>query len=270
MSQTSTATIFPLVLISRTRYSPQTSIVSAEMRPEYDLSGPSRLTAVDSGSSGSGRMRFTVLTNPLWQGDDTIHESGGLTDRPPEQSVSFGERRNTWHLMPDTTSGDRAAAAAAALMRSSAYGDDKSSNSWEYRLGPKSWRELFGEERTRNPRVRFQRPLYKIPIFPWTKDSRLVSLHLDRLTLMALFDRTRSVVDCVIAIVMCVMVGAAGGCLLAGNYYHDLWAFVLCFVMAGCQYSLVKSAQPDAASPTHGFNRVTVYSRKFFREIPET
>ncbi|CAN7994353.1 unnamed protein product [Ixodes pacificus] len=34
--------------------------------------------------------------------------------------------------------------------------------------------------------------------------------------------------------------------------------------MASCQYSLLKSVQPDAASPTHGFNRVVLYSRPVY------
>ena len=38
----------------------------------------------------------------------------------------------------------------------------------------------------------------------------------------------------------------------------------MCAVAAGCQYSLLKSVQPDAASPPHGFNRVTVFSRAVY------
>ena len=34
--------------------------------------------------------------------------------------------------------------------------------------------------------------------------------------------------------------------------------------MAGCQYSLVKSVQPDVASPIHGFNKIVVYSRPVY------
>ena len=46
--------------------------------------------------------------------------------------------------------------------------------------------------------------------------------------------------------------------------FADLCIFLLCAVAAGCQYSLLKSVQPDAASPTHGFNRVTVFSRAVY------
>ena len=39
--------------------------------------------------------------------------------------------------------------------------------------------------------------------------------------------------------------------LLAPGYYQDIYILFFCFVVAGCQYSLLKSVQPDAASPTH-------------------
>ena len=39
---------------------------------------------------------------------------------------------------------------------------------------------------------------------------------------------------------------------------------MFCFVAAGCQYSLLKSVQPDSASPTHGFNRIVVFSRPVY------
>jgi len=39
---------------------------------------------------------------------------------------------------------------------------------------------------------------------------------------------------------------------------------LLCFVIASCQFSLLKSVQPDAASPTHGFNRIVAFSRPIY------
>lgn len=43
--------------------------------------------------------------------------------------------------------------------------------------------------------------------------------------------------------------------------FHGFGMFVVCLVIASCHYSLIKSVQPDAASPQHGFNRIIVYSR---------
>ncbi|KFM62368.1 Pecanex-like protein 1, partial [Stegodyphus mimosarum] len=43
-----------------------------------------------------------------------------------------------------------------------------------------------------------------------------------------------------------------------------MWSFIFCFIIASCQYTLLKSVQPDAASPTHGYNRVILYSRPVY------
>ena len=42
------------------------------------------------------------------------------------------------------------------------------------------------------------------------------------------------------------------------NYFDPNFEIV---VLCSSQYSLLKSVQPDASSPTHGFNIITVYSR---------
>ena len=39
---------------------------------------------------------------------------------------------------------------------------------------------------------------------------------------------------------------------------------VFCFIVASCQYSLLKSVQPDSASPVHGFNTLTAFSRPVY------
>lgn len=58
-------------------------------------------------------------------------------------------------------------------------------------------------------------------------------------------------IENIIAVMMAMCVGALGALVLAGEFYYDFWMFLFCFIMAGCQYSLVKSVQPDAASPMH-------------------
>lgn len=101
---------------------------------------------------------------------------------------------------------------------------------------------------------------YKFKVFPWT----YVKVTLDRLKLLALLDRNLTLTETVLAIVLGVLVGVFGAILLYLNFYDDIEAFIFCFIMASCQYSLLKSVQPDAASPTHGFNRVIAYSRPIY------
>ena len=56
-------------------------------------------------------------------------------------------------------------------------------------------------------------------------------------------------------------VGVFSGMVLDKGYYEDISLFFFCAVTASCQYSLLKSVQPDSASPTHGINRIVVFSR---------
>ncbi|KAF5299608.1 hypothetical protein FQA39_LY11523 [Lamprigera yunnana] len=107
------------------------------------------------------------------------------------------------------------------------------------------------------PRVK---TYYKFKIFPWT----FIKVSLDRLNLLALLDRNLTLGETLLSIFLGILVSVFGAILLYLDFYQDLLAFVFCLVVASCQYSLLKSVQPDAASPTHGFNRVIAYSRPIY------
>ncbi|XP_050297941.1 pecanex-like protein 1 isoform X2 [Anthonomus grandis grandis] len=98
---------------------------------------------------------------------------------------------------------------------------------------------------------------YKIKLLPW-------KLTLDRLGLLAMLDRNLTVAETVLTVILGVLVSVLGAALLYLNFYQDMLAFLFCFIMASAQYSLLKSVQPDAASPTHGFNRMIAYSRPIY------
>ncbi|XP_052769095.1 pecanex-like protein 1 isoform X2 [Mya arenaria] len=116
---------------------------------------------------------------------------------------------------------------------------------------------------TRSVDVPHTKHFYKFQLMPFLKKTFL-KIYFDRLALLALLDRNLSVIENVIAVLMAVLVGALGGLVLARDFYVDIPMFLFCFVLAGCQYSLVKSVQPDAASPMHGYNHLIVFSRPFY------
>lgn len=89
-------------------------------------------------------------------------------------------------------------------------------------------------------------------------------IHMDRLQLLALFDRDTSWCQVVLATVLTFLVSVLGALVLHLGFYEDIFAFIFCFVIAGSQYSLIKSVQPDAASPIHGFNKTVSYSRPIY------
>ncbi|XP_052863723.1 protein pecanex [Anopheles cruzii] len=91
-----------------------------------------------------------------------------------------------------------------------------------------------------------------------------LNISMNRLQLLALFDRDTSWAQVVLAIGLCTLVSLLGSLVLYLKFYEDLYAFIFCFVIAGSQYSLLKSVQPDAASPIHGFNKTVTYSRPIY------
>lgn len=91
-----------------------------------------------------------------------------------------------------------------------------------------------------------------------------IKIRFDRLFLLALLDRNLTVFETIVSTFLAIAVAGLGLVILQQGLYRDTYAFIFCFVTAGCQYSLLKSVQPDAASPTHGFNRIIVFSRPVY------
>jgi uncharacterized membrane protein YhhN len=85
----------------------------------------------------------------------------------------------------------------------------------------------------------------------WITPCTYVKIRFDRLALLALLDRNLTWDETVLSLLLAILVGALGSLLLQLGFFRDIFAFLFCFVMAGCQYSLIKSVQPDASSPTH-------------------
>uniref|UniRef100_A0A8C5SV37 Pecanex-like protein n=1 Tax=Laticauda laticaudata TaxID=8630 RepID=A0A8C5SV37_LATLA len=91
-----------------------------------------------------------------------------------------------------------------------------------------------------------------------------IGINFDRLTLLALFDRNREILENVLAVILAIQVAFLGSVLLIEGFFKDIWVFQFCLVIASCQYSLLKSVQPDSSSPRHGHNRIIAYSRPVY------
>ncbi|XP_060663565.1 protein pecanex [Drosophila nasuta] len=100
--------------------------------------------------------------------------------------------------------------------------------------------------------------------FKWCGQEHEFKIAMDRLELLALFDRDLHWLHVLLASVLCTLVACLGAAILQHNHYKDLCVLLFCAVIAGAQYSLVKSVQPDAASPVHGFNKTVAYSRAIY------
>ncbi|XP_060711807.1 pecanex-like protein 3 isoform X3 [Hemiscyllium ocellatum] len=113
---------------------------------------------------------------------------------------------------------------------------------------------LMIEEKSRNKQY------YKFWLLPW----KWMRIRYDRLALQALLDRNRQAHENVVAVSLAALVAFLGFMLLLEGFFRDIWVFQFCLVIASCQYSLLKSVQPDAASPMHGHNWIIAYSRPVY------
>lgn len=66
------------------------------------------------------------------------------------------------------------------------------------------------------------------------------------------------------SILLGILVAVFVSIIIEAEIFTDLKLIVFCFVIASCQYRLIKSVQPDAASAMHGYNRIIIYSRPVY------
>ncbi|VDK67390.1 unnamed protein product [Litomosoides sigmodontis] len=108
---------------------------------------------------------------------------------------------------------------------------------------------------------------YRIKLFPSITGGKGIKLEMDRLSVAALFDRNSTSFSTVFDICLASVVALLTATILSHSIYYDLSLVLFAFVVAGTHFSLLKSVQPDAASPIHGFNWVVTYSRPIYFSI---
>ncbi|KAL7987560.1 hypothetical protein Chor_006479, partial [Crotalus horridus] len=110
---------------------------------------------------------------------------------------------------------------------------------------------------------KINRQFYKFIVFP----GKWIKIWYNRLTLLTLLDRTEDVKENVLAVLLVILVSFLGFLIMNQGFCKDIWVLLFCLIMASCQYSLLKSVQPDPASPIHGHNQVIIYSRPIYFSI---
>ncbi|XP_072737657.1 pecanex-like protein 3 [Ciconia boyciana] len=163
---------------------------------------------------------------------------------------------------PASSAWDRHSPSSSVTSAEAAEGPPRPSGGLPLRRGPLEAPELELLEPPREPAGARPPPrrAYRCRVLP----GRWVRLRYDRLALLALLDRNRRVPENVLAVALVALVAFLGYGLLLRGLFRDLGLFQFCLVIAGCQYSLLKSVQPDAASPMHGHNRLIAYSRPVY------
>ena len=77
---------------------------------------------------------------------------------------------------------------------------------------------------------------YKLWILPF----KHIKVRFDRLTLLALLDRSLTKFELGVSIVLALLVAIFGSILLQKSFFYDLWLFIFCLVIASCHYTLIK------------------------------
>ncbi|CAH8520453.1 unnamed protein product [Schistosoma haematobium] len=140
-------------------------------------------------------------------------------------------------------------------------GNNSSSNSllWFFRKGFRP--SKLQQQQQQQNRPLSTAPIYTIslsPCFPFT-----FRFHLNRLELGYIFDKSFTIMEIILCSILAALVSIIGYYTLRTASFQN-YGPLACFTIAGCHYSLMKSVQPDPASPKHGFNRLIVFTRSFF------
>ncbi|CAF3332288.1 unnamed protein product [Rotaria socialis] len=130
---------------------------------------------------------------------------------------------------------------------------------YHHRQPHRSRRYEHREHQTRIKHRSVKGQTYRLKLF-----HRDIMVPFDRLWLLTVFDRDRSIAECILCIFLAIVVSIIGIHVLYNDIYYDLEILVYCCVMAASQYSLLKSCQPDVNTPVHGFNRNTAISRAIY------
>lgn len=105
---------------------------------------------------------------------------------------------------------------------------------------------------------------YRLKMFPSSKRNKGIKLQMDRLSVAALFDRNANLFSSMFDVFLAALVSLLAGVIVSRSIFFDMSLIVFSFVVAGTHFSLLKSVQPDSASPIHGFNWLVAYSRPAF------
>ncbi|CAL2028093.1 unnamed protein product [Caenorhabditis brenneri] len=108
------------------------------------------------------------------------------------------------------------------------------------------------------------RKSYYYPMKMFPKAQKNFNLKVDRMSVDRCFDRNHTIWSLIFDICLATTVSLLTIALLDARIFFDYSLVAFCFVVASAQFSLLKSVQPDASSPIHGFNWVASYNRPIY------
>ncbi|XP_001493647.2 pecanex-like protein 2 [Equus caballus] len=241
-------------IIYRVTSQQDSSVLQVISGPETSVQDEISVDAMHVFIDEHGEIRSCYLKSGNQKEDPLQHQPSNYDGFSPAREMQISSSSTTTSESQDPSSGDPAVSALQQQLLLMVARRTQSET-------PRHVSQDLEDSSCSSTQGKFNREqFYKFIIFP----GKWIKVWYDRLTLLALLDRTEDVKENVLAILLIVLVSLLGFLTLNRGFCKDMWVLLFCLVMASCQYSLLKSVQPDPASPIHGHNQIITYSRPIY------
>uniref|UniRef100_A0A8C3FHQ6 Pecanex-like protein n=2 Tax=Chrysemys picta bellii TaxID=8478 RepID=A0A8C3FHQ6_CHRPI len=240
-------------IIYRVTSQQDSSILQVISGPEASMQDEISVDAMHVFIDEHGEIRSCYLKAGSQKEGNTRYQTSNYDCISNAHETQFSSSSTTTSESQEPSSGDHAASALQQQLLLMVARRTLSET-------PRHLSQDFEDSSCSSAQRKFNRQFYKFIIFP----GKWIKVWYDRLALLALLDRTEAIKENVLAVLLVVLVSLLGFLTLNQGFCKDIWVLLFCLVMAGCQYSLLKSVQPDPASPIHGHNQIIMYSRPVY------
>ncbi|XP_061846073.1 pecanex-like protein 2 [Colius striatus] len=240
-------------IIYRVTSQQDSSVLQVISGPEASVQDELSVDAMHVFIDENGEIRSCYLKAGCQKEGNFRHQLSNCDCISNAQEIQFSSSSTTTSESQEPSSGDQAASALQQQLLLMVARRTLSESPRQPSQDPE-------DSSCSSAQRKLNRQFYRFIIFP----GKWIKVWYDRLTLLALLDRTEDIKENVIAVLLIVLVSLLGFLTLNQGFCKDIWVLLFCLVMASCQYSLLKSVQPDPASPIHGHNKIITYSRPVY------
>ncbi|XP_064365316.1 pecanex-like protein 2 isoform X2 [Dromaius novaehollandiae] len=240
-------------IIYRVTSQQDSSVLQVISGPEASVQDELSVDAMHVFIDENGEIRSCYLKAGCQKEGNIRHQLSNCGCVSNAHEIQFSSSSTTTSESQEPSSGDQAASALQQQLLLMVARRTLSEN-------PRQPSQDLEDSSCSSAQRKLNRQFYKFIVFP----GKWIKVWYDRLTLLALLDRTENIKENVLAVFLVVLVSFLGFLTLNQGFCKDIWVLLFCLVMASCQYSLLKSVQPDPASPIHGHNKIITYSRPVY------
>uniref|UniRef100_A0A8C2ST50 Pecanex-like protein n=1 Tax=Coturnix japonica TaxID=93934 RepID=A0A8C2ST50_COTJA len=240
-------------IIYRVTSQQDSSVLQVISGPEASVQDELSVDAMHVFIDENGEIRSCYLKAGCQKEGNFRHQLSNCDCISNAHEIQFSSSSTTTSESQEPSSGDQAASALQQQLLLMVARRTLSETSRQPSQDPE-------ESSCSSAQRKLNKQFYRFIIFP----GKWIKVWYDRLTLLALLDRTEDIKENVLSVLLVVLVSLLGFLTLNQGFCKDIWVLLFCLVMASCQYSLLKSVQPDPASPVHGHNKIITYSRPVY------